>query len=73
MRDSRDRRIAELERQLLDVRKSAVSIIVTLADAMARTSDERDELVQTFEEAAEIETGEKKHLARLVAAALRAK
>lgn len=68
-----EKRIADLERQLLDVRKSAVSMIVGMSEAVAQSPEGRDELARTFEEAAQTEAGETGHLARLVAAALRAK
>lgn len=68
---SPEERIIALERELDDTRRAAVTLIVGIAEAVAGSPEGREELAQSFEEAA----GEADHvtarLARLVAGALR--
>ncbi len=61
----------ELERQLIEVRKAAVEIILEMAHGIASTPEAREDLAQGFEGAAGVGMSEKRRLARLVAAALR--
>ncbi|WP_226562181.1 hypothetical protein [Salipiger thiooxidans] len=61
----------ELERQLVELRKAAVEIMLEMAHGIASTPAAREELAQGFEEAAGVGISEKQRLARLVAAALR--
>lgn len=61
----------ELERQLIELRKAAVEIILEMAHGIASTHEAREELAEGFEEAASVGMSEKQRLARLVAAALR--
>ena len=68
-----EQRTAELEQQLREVRKAALSMVIGMADAVVKSPEDWADLAQGFEELAEIETGETQHMAELVATALRAK
>ncbi|NVK20756.1 MAG: hypothetical protein HWE30_18895 [Methylocystaceae bacterium] len=61
----------ELERQLIEVRKAAIEIILEMSDGIDGTAEAREELAQGLEETLGVGTGEKQRLAQLVAGALR--
>ncbi|NDV52134.1 hypothetical protein [Salipiger sp. PrR003] len=61
----------ELERQLIEVRKAAVEMLVGMARGAASTHAGREDIAKSFDEVAKSGSGEAQRLARLVAAALR--
>lgn len=64
-------RIIELEREAVDTRNAAVSMILSMAEAIAPSPEGRAELAAGFREAAEAATDPATaRLARLVALAL---
>lgn len=64
-------RIAELERELDDTRRAAVSIVMGMVDAIAKTPEGREELAQGFAWAAVEADPVTSRLARLIAEAVR--
>ena len=67
-----EERIIALERQLIDCRSSAVSLVLGMAEAIATTPGERRELARWLEDAAATSVDlEMIRLAKLLAEALR--
>lgn len=66
-------RIEQLEQNLFETTRAAVSLMVGMAHAVAQTPAAREELAQGFEAGADLADGDPQaqRLARLVAAALR--
>lgn len=66
-----EERIAALEQELTDTRLGAALMMLDLIDALAKTPEEREEIAQTFDAAAERSNPATARLARLVAGAIR--
>lgn len=65
-----ERNIA-LERELDDTRRAAANMMLGMIDAMTKTPEEREEIAQSFDEAAGGVDPAAARLARLVATAIR--
>lgn len=68
---SESRRIIELERELIETRNAAVTMILGMAKGISSTQASCDELAAGFEDAAKEADGPTRRLATLVALALR--
>ena len=65
-------RITELERELAETRRAAMTMILGMAEAIVRSPEGREELAASFEEAAaEMDTEAAAKMARQVAVAVR--
>lgn len=64
-------RTVQLETELHDLREAALSIIVGMADAIAKSPEGKRDLADGFEDAAAKETGAASDLSREVADILR--